>query len=156
MVNPMRRYRKEKLASSVRQIVGEAIAYKLNDPRVGPLTTVTRVEMTGDLLIAKVYLSVPGSDAVERRTLQALQHATGFLQRLIAHGLQIRYCPILQIEIDRGVKEGRRTMELLAENLRHDPGLAEPDGELDERTVEGNVDASSPDSGTVMGSQEPD
>ncbi|MGB2984466.1 MAG: 30S ribosome-binding factor RbfA [Phycisphaerae bacterium] len=117
----MRPYRKEKVASVVRHVVGEAIMHRLNDPRVEPLTTVMRVEVTGDLLLVKVYLSIQGGETAERRTLRAMRHAAGFLQRMLARQLPIRHCPELRFEIDRGVKEARRTMELLEENRRLEP-----------------------------------
>lgn len=139
----MRPYRKEKLARIVREVVCEMIAHKMHDPRIDPMTTITRVEMTGDLLIAKVYLTVQGSDTDQRRTLQGIQHASGFLQRQVAQELQIRHCPTLRFEIDHGVIGARRTFELLAENRRLDPTLAEasddsnnPTGEAREEDVE--------------------
>lgn len=121
----MRPFRKEKVASVVRSVVGEAIVHRLNDPRVAPLTTVTRVQMTGDLLIARAYLSVQGDEAVERRTLKAMQHAAPFIQRMLARRLPLRQCPELRFEIDRAAKEARRTMELLEENRRRQPELYE-------------------------------
>ena len=62
----MRPFRKERVASVVRQVVGEAVVHGLHDPRIASLTSVTRVEMTGDLQIARVYLSVHGDEAAER------------------------------------------------------------------------------------------
>jgi ribosome-binding factor A len=125
----MRPYRKEKIASVVQSVVGDAILHRLNDPRVEPLTTVTRVEVTGDLLFAKVYLSVLGDEAAERRTLQALRHAAGFIQKMLARQLSIRQCPELRFEVDRGIKEARRTLALLEENRRLEPELCAPEGE---------------------------
>lgn len=121
----MRPYRKEKIASVIRQVVSEAIAYKLHDPRVDLATTVTRVEMAADLLIAKVFLTVAGGEAIERRTLQGVVSAGGFLQRQVARELQIRHCPTLRFEIDRQEKGARRTLSALAENLRQDPTLGD-------------------------------
>lgn len=114
----MRPYRKERVARVVRQVVGDAILHRLQDPRIEPLTTVTRVAMTGDLSIAKVYLSIQGDEATERRTLRAVRHAAGFIQRTLARELPVRQCPELRFDLDQGVKEARRTMELLAENQR--------------------------------------
>ncbi len=146
----MRPYRKEKVASAVRQIVGEAIAHKLNDPRVDPMTTVTRVEMTGDLLIARVFLSVTNDDATERRTLRAIQHAGGYIQRLVAGAVPLRHCPELRFEVDERVKGVRRTMEILAENRRLDPDLdadeeTEPDADGDSTVGKQNDDDESDD-----------
>lgn len=133
----MRAYRKEKVSSVVHQIVGEAIAHRLNDPRVAPLTTVTRVAMTGDLLVARVYLSIPGNEATERLTLTAVRHASGYIQRMVARELPIRQCPELRFEIDAAVKGVRRTLELLAENRRREPesfeGVDDPH-DMKERT----------------------
>jgi ribosome-binding factor A len=131
----MKPFRKDRIARLVTKIVGETIAHHINDPRVDPLTTVTRVEVTGDLLMARVFLSVPGKEAAERRTLAGIRSAAGFIQRTLARELTIRQCPELRFEIDEQVKRVRRTMELLAENRRHDPTLAtetEPDEPSDE------------------------
>ena len=115
-------YRKEKVARVVRHVVGEALLHQLRDPRIAPLTTVSRVEMTSDLQIAKVYLTVHGGDSAERLTLKALQNASGYLQRTLATELTLRQCPLLRFAIDGATKKEKRIMELLAENRRNDPG----------------------------------
>ena len=116
-------YRKEKVARVIRQVVGDAIAHRLNDPRVSPLTTVTRVSVSSDLLIAKVYLTVHGSDIDERQTLRAVQHASGYVQRLVARELTMRHCPEVRFEIDEVAKATQKTMELLAQNRLREPEL---------------------------------
>ncbi len=117
----MKPYRKEKVARVVRRVVGDALVHQLRDPRIAPLTTVSRVEMTGDLQFAKVYLTVLGGDSAERLTLTALQNAGGYLQRILASELTLRQCPLLRFAIDGATKEAKRVMELLAENRRTDP-----------------------------------
>ncbi len=114
----MHPYRKEKLGSLVQEVISDIIIRHLNDPRVEPLTTVTRVEVSGDFLIAKVYLSIQGDEAGERRTLQAIRHATGYMQKLLAERLVIRLCPQLRFEIDQAAKTAQRTMKLIEENRR--------------------------------------
>lgn len=128
----MHPHRKEKLSSLVREVISEIIARKLNDPRVAPLTTVTRVEMTGDLAVAKVFLSVTANDAGERRTLQAMRAAKGYMQRILAGQLVIRQCPQLHFEIDEAAKTARRTMELIEQNRRQREDPLPPDVHADE------------------------
>ena len=96
----MRPFRKEKVASLVRDIVGEALVHRLHDPRLATLTTITRVEMTRDLQIARIYLMVPGGETVERKTMAAIKSATGYLQRMVGSVLSLRNCPELRFEID--------------------------------------------------------
>lgn len=120
----MRGYRKERVASLVHEIVSEAILRRINDPRVSPLTTVTRVQISGDLMIATVYLAVCDDPAVERRTITALRHAGGFIQRMVAKGLDMRQCPELRFEVDEQLKKVKHTLKLLDENRRNLPDLA--------------------------------
>ena len=122
----MQPYRKEKLGSLVRQIVSDIITRKMNDPRVAPLTTVTRVELTGDLAMARIFLSVPADSKAERRTMKALWHASGFIQRMLAERLTLRQCPQVRFEVDEAAKIAQKTMELLAENRRHEDCLEPP------------------------------
>ena len=124
----MRAYRKERVASRIHEIISEAILQRINDPRVSPLTTVTRVQVTGDLLIATVFLSVSGDAADERRTITALRHAGGFLQRMVAGELEMRQCPELRFEADEHLKRVRYTLQLLEENRRNLPALADAGG----------------------------
>jgi len=141
----MRPFRKERVASAVHSIVSDALSHRLNDPRVEPLTTITRVEVTGDLLIARVFLSIPGGPAAESRTLSALQHARGFVQGIVARELNIRVCPELRFEVDQAWKEARRTMELLDELRQKEHssapelgGPGEDEAEAAPRIVEGD------------------
>ena len=129
----------------MRDVVAEAVQQRLNDPRVSPLTTVTRVEMTGDLQFANVYLSVPGGDGAERKTLAAITHAGGFIQRLVARELSIRQCPELRFDIDVRAKKVRQMMELLEKNRHDRPELLDADGAEAPDTVVSNFDTDLPD-----------
>ena len=114
----MKPYRKQKVASLIQTIVSETITYDLHDPRVVSLTTVTRVEMSPDLLEAKVYLSIMGSEVDERTTLAGVQSAGGFIQRRVARAIQLRHCPHLTFLIDDAAKVVEETMRILDENRR--------------------------------------
>lgn len=124
--------------------MAEAVQQKLNDPRVSPLTTVTRVEMTGDLQFANVYLSVPGGDVAERKTLTAITHAGGFIQRLVARELSIRQCPELRFDIDVRARKMRQMMELLEKNRHEQAELLDADGAEAPDTAESDFDTDLP------------
>jgi ribosome-binding factor A len=121
------RFRKERVAGAIREIVSEAISRKINDPRLAPLTTVSRVTVSGDLTIATVFFTVVGDAAVERRSLAALQHARGFIQHLVAEQIDMRQCPELRFELDEVAKKVRETMLILDENRLREPHLYEPE-----------------------------
>ncbi len=156
----MRPYRRERIATVIRNTIAEAIVHKMQDPRLTPLTGVTRVEVSADLQIARVYLSVPGTDAAERKTMAAMQHAVGYLQSMVAGRLQIRQCPELRFALDEGVKKARETMQLLDENLRQDPSLGDVEHALEPPPEPGTSHAAGWDIGRLgeenRGSVEPD
>lgn len=105
------------MASTVRSIVSDAIQNRLNDPRIADLSSVTRVEMSGDLQIAKVFISVYGSGAVERRTLAGLKHAKGRIQGFVARRLRARHCPEIRLELDDLLKRANQTVDLIEKTV---------------------------------------
>jgi ribosome-binding factor A len=119
----MKPYRKEKVASAVHTLIGELLIDGLNDPRIEPLTTITRVEMASDLSVALVFVTVPGEMAAERRTMQALRHAAGHVRRILAQELSLRHCPEVRFEVDESAKKARETLRLLEENRKMNPAL---------------------------------
>lgn len=131
----MKPYRKEKIESSIREIVSELLLRELQDPRVSSMTTVSRVEVTGDLSLAKVYISVLGTPTEERMSLAGLQHALPHFQRIVARELSIRQCPKLSFHVDKGMRNARETLRLIADNRRDLEARGVPVGEGDSANV---------------------
>ena len=105
--------RRERFASAVRSVVANLVQTELNDPRIRGLLTVTRVEVSPDLRLAKVYVSVLGNEGEQKSTLAALRHGAGHLQSLLKKHLEFRVCPILDFRIDEQLKESLATMALI-------------------------------------------
>ena len=133
------RFRKERLSGAIQEIVSDAISRKINDPRLAPLTTVSRVTVSGDLMVATVYFTVVGDEALERRSLAALRNARGFIQHLVAEQIDMRTCPELRFELDEVAKKVRETMLLLDENRQREPHLYVPAKAVSDEVVEPKV-----------------
>ncbi len=98
----------------MRQIVGELILTKLSDPRIDPArTSVTRVEIGEDLLTAKVYVSVMDTEGRQNRTIQALSHASGHVQELMARKMTLRHTPVLTFVLDAEFKKTLETLDII-------------------------------------------
>ena len=90
-----------------------ALIRTLKDPRVQQsMVSVTKVEATGDLRYAKVYISVLDKDK-SKETIRGLRSAGGFLRREIGSRLQLRYTPELIFEEDDSIAYGAKMFELL-------------------------------------------
>ncbi len=105
--------RTEQLGHEIQRILGEIIQYELKDPRVG-FATVVGVEVTADLQIARVRISVMGTPDERRETMAALERARGFLRRRLAEELNyLRFVPELRLILDTSVDYSLHIDELL-------------------------------------------
>ena len=94
---------------------------RLKDPRVSQvgMVSITRVDTTGDLRYARVYISVLDK-AQEKEVLKGLKSAAGFLRRELGHTLQLRYTPELQFIGDNSIQDGAHILEMLRQVERAD------------------------------------
>ena len=108
--------RAERLGGQIRDEVAKMVASDLKDPRLG-FVTVTRVELTGDLRYARVYVGVLG-EADGGETLTVLKKASGFVRREIGRRLRVRFAPEIDFRYDRGLEATDRVARALAEQVR--------------------------------------
>jgi ribosome-binding factor A len=105
-----------KVAEAVREVVGMSILTELRDPRIQDVT-VTFVEVSADLRLAKVHVSVMGDESKQKLSLRGLQNAAGFLQQKIAQRVDTRYTPKLKFLLDKGIKNAMAVTQILKEVL---------------------------------------
>ncbi|MDO5776155.1 MAG: 30S ribosome-binding factor RbfA [Eubacteriales bacterium] len=77
---------------------------EVKDPRIDPLLTVTRAEVTPDLQFCKCYVSSLGSDEMLEDSIEGLKSAGGFIRRELAHRVNLRKTPELQFVADRSME----------------------------------------------------
>jgi len=104
--------RMRRVDEAMREVLGGAITSELKDPRVG-FVTVTAVETAPDLRRARVFVSVLGTQAERRRTLDALRNAHGYLQRRVAGELRLKHTPTLEFAYDDSSERSLRIAELI-------------------------------------------
>ena len=94
---------------------------ELKDPRISSgLVSITRVDTTGDLRYARVYVSALDKDS-EPQVMKGLKSASGFLRREIGHRLQLRYTPELQFIADDSIAYGAHILEVLRDPTKVKP-----------------------------------
>lgn len=122
--------RVQKVAEAIREVVSMTILTELRDPRVSDVT-VTRVEVSGDLRIAKVHVSIMGDEKKQSLAMHGLQSAAGFLQSKVGDRVQMRYTPRIQFFVDLGVKQSIEIARILREVLPAEPVKIETDDDVD-------------------------
>jgi len=90
------------------------IREEIDDPRLG-LITLTDVEVTPDLRIAHVHVSVYGDEAQQKISMSILDRASRFLRGMLGREIDLRYTPELHFHLDTSIERGARIFELLHE-----------------------------------------
>lgn len=93
--------------------MADIIMRRVKDPRIGFLT-VTDVEMSEDLKLAKIYISVFKADEREL-TLEILNSAKGLIRSELAKRIRVKFIPSLDFRIDKSVEHGDKIDRLLKE-----------------------------------------
>ncbi len=87
--------RNQRLGAQVLRTLSELLRFDVKDPRLNGVS-LTIVEMTRDVSVAKVYFSLLNPDDDPKNALQGLQRASGFLRGKLGSALKIRHVPELR------------------------------------------------------------
>ncbi len=124
-----------RVTAAIRRLASHAIQHKMNDPRLG-LVSITDIKLSPDLSLARIGISVIGSDADRRTTFRAIESGTGFIQRHVASGLRTKVAPRLQFYLDEAVDKALRIQALLDQTAREGGRLQDEDEDEDEEDEE--------------------
>jgi len=103
--------RAQRVSDLLREEIADIITYKLKDPRIG-FATVTGVDLTDDLKIARVYVSILKHE--ERKTsIEVLNSAKSFIRSELSKRLKLKFIPSIEFRLDSSIEYGNRIDELL-------------------------------------------
>ncbi|MBZ4654477.1 MAG: rbfA [Peptococcaceae bacterium] len=111
----MAKHRISRIAEEIKREVAQMIRDEIKDPRITGLISVTQVEVTNDLSIAKIYISLLGDEEKRKSCLQGLEKACGYIRTELAKRLKLRYTPELVFKMDESIEYGAKISKILAE-----------------------------------------
>ena len=105
------------------------LLYEVRDPTVQQgMVTVSKTQISKDLRVLKVYVTVNKDEAGQQAVMQALAKATRFIRGRLGENLEVRFTPELRFYLDDSPERAARIAKLLAEASPHDaPHEAEED-----------------------------
>lgn len=104
--------RSTRVADQVRMEVADILMRKTKDPRVG-IVTVTDVEVTSDLRLARIFVTTGPDERQEAAAFAGLAKAAGFIRAELGRRLNLRYTPELAFHKDITGQRGDRILSLL-------------------------------------------
>mgnify|MGYP003327082045 FL=1 len=106
----------------VREVVSSAILSELRDPRIRNVT-VLGAEVSPDLRLARVRISVMGDEKAAALTMHGLNSAKGYLQARVGAYIRSRYTPELRFILDDGVRKSVEAAAIIREALEQDAAM---------------------------------
>lgn len=106
--------RAQRVADFVREEGSEIISRRLKDPRIAPMTTITSVDVSGDLSVVTIYVSVMGDQEAKDSTMTALNRGKGFFRTELGRRLSLRHVPEISFELDESIDRGTRILGILS------------------------------------------
>jgi ribosome-binding factor A len=110
--NLMSTRRQRQVAELLHQEISLLIQRQVRDPRLG-FVTITDVEVTPDLRLAHVYVSVMGGDDEVKQAMAGLKSAAGFFRHELGSTLSLRFTPELSFRLDKSLEQGFHIDQLL-------------------------------------------
>jgi ribosome-binding factor A len=104
--------RPERVGEQIRQEISELLLSEVHDPGIG-LVTITRVKVSPDLQLVRVYYTQLGDAKARIETRRALERATAFLRRQLGSRIRLRRVPELRFEFDESVENQERIERIL-------------------------------------------
>lgn len=106
--------RSRRIGDQIQKEISSLLTKGLKDPRIG-FVTITGVEVTPDLHLARVYYSVMGDSEARSNTAAGLAKATPFIRRELGRRMRMRYIPDILFVFDTTLDHSDHINKLLRE-----------------------------------------
>lgn len=109
--------RHQRLGTQILRTLSELLRFETKDPRLKDVS-LTHVDLSRDLSVARVYFSLLSPDADPAPALQGLEKASGFLRGKLGGAIKVRHVPELRWVHDDSAEQSIRISELIDGTLR--------------------------------------
>ncbi len=104
--------RADRVSGQIQKALTEILQKNVSDPRL-EMVTITKVKMTNDLRIARIYFTMAGSKKTPEEANEGFQSAHKYLKRILADQLMMRYMPNIEFYYDDSFDHASHINELL-------------------------------------------
>ena len=105
--------RADRVSALIQVTLSNLLNTSIHDPRLH-MTTITQVKMSADLKLARIYFAIYGDDKKSEDAAKGFESARGFIKRILAPNLGLRYMPELIFFYDDSFDYGSHIEQLLA------------------------------------------
>ena len=104
--------RADRIGGLIQKILSDILKKEIKDPRL-KMITITGVTVTRDLKLARIYFSAPNSKQEKDAATIGFTSARGYIKRMLAHALDLKYMPDIKFYYDESLDYGAHIDELI-------------------------------------------
>ena len=97
--------RSERVADLIQKEISEMLVRSVKDPRIG-FVTITRVTVSDDCRLARIYFSVMGTPSDKEKATEGLDSAKGYIRKELGKRMSLRYTPEIMFQFDPSIEYG--------------------------------------------------
>jgi ribosome-binding factor A len=109
--------RADRVAGLLKEVVSEIIQKEVQDPRI-LLSTITDVEVSDNLKLAKVYFVCDSSK--KKTAKEGFDHSKGFIKRRLASRVKLKFMPEIAFYYDNSFDYSSKIERILKEVKKED------------------------------------
>lgn len=111
--------KKDKMNGIVQRELSQILQTEVRDREIG-FCTITAVDITNDLSIAKIYVTFLGKSFNQKKGIEALERSKGFIRSLLAKRLTTRRVPELKFMLDSSLEYGNKIENIITDLNKKD------------------------------------
>ncbi|MBT8331194.1 MAG: 30S ribosome-binding factor RbfA [Deltaproteobacteria bacterium] len=104
--------RSDRVSGLIQKVLSEILQKDIKDPRL-KLATVTAVEVSRDLKLARIYFTTPDGEQNKDAAIKGFNSARGYIKRTLAHELDLKYMPDIKFFYDASIEYGEHIDSLI-------------------------------------------
>jgi len=105
--------RADRVSDLLKKEISQMLLREVKDPHIG-FITITGVEVSRDLHIAKIFYTILGDEKQISESGQALNRASHFIKKQLGKRLRMRYIPDILFKYDHSLEYGTKIDDILA------------------------------------------
>jgi len=113
--------RQRQVNHAIRRELSDLLAREVSDPRINGIVSVTEVDVSPDLMQAKVFVSVMGNEQEKAEVFAGLESASYFLRRELGKRIRLRRIPKLIFTRDDSLEKGGYLLQLIDQSTTDSP-----------------------------------
>ena len=110
----MASHKLDRTAQDIKRCLSEIIR-ELKDPRISEFVSIVRVEVSGDLSYAKIYVSALEGPTQTADTVKGLNSAKGYIKRALSKAVSLRKMPELRFIPDSSIAHGAQIAQIISD-----------------------------------------